>query len=790
MSIWEPDPKTGESREVGLSPGQTGGQVGGTWIERPLGSDITKPYRPDEEQSRIYVDPRTGQRYTVLPTGERLYTERAGINPATGQRFTELPSGERRYYSPSQDIQQRSAEQARISAIASKEVRGRQTETPFKQPLQRIERPIVYPDQELYTRLQRINPFFEGYQRIQEAQRPTYDVQYGKQVIRHPLTSLSKLPGGEKPEAGHLYKQDILGTTKDFGMSPYTGKKTKGELSPTEAKLDQVTAMLIYGSFLAPGYVSSASRLVRDAELGRFFPAISTGKPKGILFEIKDVYTIPGEKPQIPGLVPKERIPIPERIVTFARETKGGLTDIYIRPPAKTAEEWMAQIEGHAKYVKTQYGSYLTIQPTGLRTEQISRRMLLTQPETISKKQMLDFLERPIKDADTLKKYLTPVFERMGTNVASLGSKDFSIVFRPKSEFPVGMAASFNTKTKTIELLEGITGKKALYYLSHEVGHGVTRLGTTGQFLSEASAKAFEQRFIKIFNVIYKTSLPSNKASFGIILEGGDIPLTYRMGTYAGNLKALGKILRPEFKMPFESLVLKTKNIFGAYAEKIPIRIEKRLKISPAELQLSQIERKLGLPRRTWDIDIEKSTSRSRTGETIYDIWGGYVKGAPERRAIPGTKEYLQLTERRQPELILRTKRQVPEDFISAFDTRQQELAHATRKALSPEQFVRTITKTATAIRTGAAIGAIPGTKRKVAVAERTKTTLAPIYMKGEQRSYQDILGEDTELRLFKQPANGSNINKVRAIFGTKIHPSSRPGRTPARYYIPQEPAQ
>jgi len=75
MSQWESvvvtDPNTGqkshESVEVGLSPGQTGGYVGGSYVTRPSGSDTSTTYYSHEakKEQNVYRDPQTQKGITA-----------------------------------------------------------------------------------------------------------------------------------------------------------------------------------------------------------------------------------------------------------------------------------------------------------------------------------------------------------------------------------------------------------------------------------------------------------------------------------------------------------------------------------------------------------------------------------------------------------------------------------------------------------------------------------------------------------------------------------------------------
>jgi len=65
MSQWEM--VDGKSVEVGLSEGQTAGDVGGTYVERPAGSDTATPYYSHEakKEKNIYRDPQTQRGITA-----------------------------------------------------------------------------------------------------------------------------------------------------------------------------------------------------------------------------------------------------------------------------------------------------------------------------------------------------------------------------------------------------------------------------------------------------------------------------------------------------------------------------------------------------------------------------------------------------------------------------------------------------------------------------------------------------------------------------------------------------
>jgi len=65
MSQWED--VNGVSTEVGLSPGQTAGSVGGSYVERPAGSDTATPYYSHEakKEQNVYRDPQTQRGITA-----------------------------------------------------------------------------------------------------------------------------------------------------------------------------------------------------------------------------------------------------------------------------------------------------------------------------------------------------------------------------------------------------------------------------------------------------------------------------------------------------------------------------------------------------------------------------------------------------------------------------------------------------------------------------------------------------------------------------------------------------
>ncbi len=106
--------------------------------------------------------------------------------------------------------------------------------------------------------------------------------------------------------------------------------------------------------------------------------SLARKEPRGVLFEIKDMYTTPGKYLDEPGLMPRQTGINKEGMATFASETRGGLTDIYLRPPRNIAEKWLGELKGKSGYVKTSFGSYLKITPEGLRSDIATAGKLLT----------------------------------------------------------------------------------------------------------------------------------------------------------------------------------------------------------------------------------------------------------------------------------------------------------------------------------------------------------------------------------------------------------------------------
>ncbi|MDP1615150.1 MAG: hypothetical protein Q8L68_05070, partial [Methylococcales bacterium] len=334
---------------------------------------------------------------------------------------------------------------------------------------------------------------------------------------------------------------------------------------------------------------------------------ISTKKPAGVLFEIKNMYSTPGEYFAGRALVTTEPGIIPGRAAIFASETKGGLTDIYLRPTKATAKEWLSKLQGHAEYVNTRYGSYLNIRPTALKTIPKEYKLLASQ-RTPGRMEVNEFLNNPVKDVWYVKEYLTPVFEKMGVNIATLGGREFKVNFVSAKLFPKGVRARYNSELNTIELRRGTYGRDVIYDISHEIGHAITKTGALPTQLpgvlavGEASAASFEGRFINTFNNLYKTSYKS-KVPFEFILK--DSFSEYSLGSYAGNIRAIGKILKSDYKLA-SSQIGKTRALFQSVGEGISkrVRLERKLDISPARLQLTEVAERLSLPEKTWDYDI------------------------------------------------------------------------------------------------------------------------------------------------------------------------------------------
>jgi len=174
-------------------------------------------------------------------------------------------------------------------------------------------------------------------------------------------------------------------------------------------------------------------------------------------------------------------------------------------------------------------------------------------------------------------------------------------------------------------------------------------------------------------------------------------------------------------------------------SERLPIRLERKIKIEPVSLKLgAELGEVPGIPAYTYDVDIATEILRGK-GTMPSTPFGGRVKGSPERARVTGIKAYPQLEAGKRP--LFKAPKQAPKtakEFKSIFDEKRISLSESVRNILetegvrvSPKQTITTTRKfpsflkvptmagvaTATQIKQQVKSGFMP--KQNLAVAER-----------------------------------------------------------------------
>ena len=122
-------------------------------------------------------------------------------------------------------------------------------------------------------------------------------------------------------------------------------------------------------------------------------------------------------------------------------------------------------------------------------------------------------LRKP-KSSKEWKLLITPVFRKMGINIANI---DINVVSRSemrKQYIPDAwdgtnrLKSIYHTKRDRIWVLSDMSMKDIVRVLGHEVGHVVTRGGNVfSELISEKNAYNIQNTFIKEFNRIYRTHI-------------------------------------------------------------------------------------------------------------------------------------------------------------------------------------------------------------------------------------------------------------------------------------------
>lgn len=257
------------SRQVGLSKYQTAGEVGGSYVVRPSGSDVATVYRPGVGSTSIMVEGGatagrggigTGTTTTIRrdlygnvigvkqtsPTGQTIFERRTTLGGGAVEEG--LPFGVQPRYADIERTRFETPLYRRQAEYRAREETKRQQEaaTPRRAAFQL--------------------PIFQQYQnRYQPPPKRYYAVSYpsgfGSEKVAHEYKPGEKfkafgiIPYGE-PKPGKLYKSDILGFTREAGEVKEESIRSAMErgalegVSTTDIKLRQLGNMLAVSPFI------------------------------------------------------------------------------------------------------------------------------------------------------------------------------------------------------------------------------------------------------------------------------------------------------------------------------------------------------------------------------------------------------------------------------------------------------------------------------------------------------------------------------------------------------------
>lgn len=416
---------------------------------------------------------------------------------------------------------------------------------------------------------------------------------------------------------------------------------------------------------------------IATSDYNPFNYGISYGAPKGFMLKAGGQYVVP-EAPMWPGrsLVPVETLPSFNRPAFFATPPRGGLTDLYVTVPKSEIPALLEKYQFELTTAKTPYGS---MQIGIIRGNAPATNPLQLSPANFkpyTRAEAIEILNRPLYDMplssmrqfNTAINLIRPTLNRMGLDPnAAVEISGYDPLLFGTGNLGYYRPA-WSGRSDVLRVQPGISTGQGITVFAHEAAHKSTVLGSgifgkyyhpiltrpLDTFAAELSAFSYQTSFMKTFGKTYgfgiKTSpefgigsvlgatrsfvrSPSTE-NFGTILN----EFAYESARFIGGTGIFRPSIKPEYRFATASS-LKSDIIGGlqSFRNKIPIRVERKLDISPASLKSQDISARPSLNAINYDFDVK--TGFERGGGVEYNIFGGFVKGRPlypEEPLIPG----------------------------------------------------------------------------------------------------------------------------------------------------------